>query len=113
LDVKSSVEIAGVLRDANSADAVDADGVYGVFTFRGVDSRTTDFSVYLLGFSSAYRKVADANGKAVYSRRTVKIPYRRLADEFDQFEREIRQSGDATWIYVPDDVAALTKSEVR
>jgi hypothetical protein len=40
-------------------------------------------------------------------KRTIMIPYRRPADEYDQFEKEIRQTGAPRWIYVPDEPTAV------
>jgi len=108
LDVKSSVQITGPLPKVSPADAKKENAEYGVFMFRGVDPRTTSFTVYLSGFSNAY-KTGKGNPPPIL-RRTIAIPYRRPADEFDQFEKEIRQSGPAKWIYVPDEATAM-KSE--
>jgi hypothetical protein len=109
LDLKTSVQIAGELSKPQLANAKDEQTKYGVFMFRGVDPRTTAFSVYLSGFSSAYKIGKDASGNPMYLRRTIVIPYRRPADQFDQFEKEIRQQGDAKWIYMPDDAAGASK----
>jgi hypothetical protein len=108
LDVKTSVQITGPLPKMTPADAKKDNAEYGVFMFRGVDPRTTAFSVYLSGFSNAY-KMGKGDPPTIL-RRTIAIPYRRPADEFDQFEKEIRQSGPARWIYVPDEATAV-KSE--
>src|SRR5580704_8773593 len=107
MDVKSSVQITGPLPKVTPADAKHDNAEYGVFMFRGVDPRTTAFSVYLSGFSNAY-KMSKSEPPTIL-RRTIVIPYRRPADEFDQFEKEIRQSGTPRWIYVPDEATA--KSE--
>jgi hypothetical protein len=107
LDLKTSVQITGPLPKVTPADAKNENAEYGVFMFRGVDPRTTAFSVYLSGFSNAY-KMSKSEPPTIL-RRTIVIPYRRPADEFDQFEKEIRQSGTPRWIYVPDEATA--KSE--
>ncbi|HET6328778.1 MAG TPA: hypothetical protein VFG04_29105 [Planctomycetaceae bacterium] len=107
LDLKTSVQITGPLPKVTPADAKKENVEYGVFMFRGVDPRTTAFSVYLSGFSNAY-KLSKSEPPTIL-RRTIVIPYRRPADEYDQFEKEIRQSGPARWIYVPDE--AVVKSE--
>src|SRR5580700_5407351 len=101
LDLKTSVQITGPLPKMTPADAKQENAEYGVFMFRGVDPRTTAFSVYLSGFSNAY-KMSKSEPPTIL-RRTIVIPYRRPADEFDQFEKEIRQSGTPRWIYVPDE----------
>ncbi|HEV3301217.1 MAG TPA: hypothetical protein VG055_16315 [Planctomycetaceae bacterium] len=111
LDLKTPVQITGPLPKVTPADAKRDNAEYGVFMFRGVDPRTTAFSVYLSGFSNAYKMGKAESGKPPILRRTIMIPYRRPADEFDQFEKEIRQAGTPRWIYVPDEAAA--KSEPR
>jgi hypothetical protein len=109
LPLKSSVQIAGPLPKLTPADSKKDNAEYGVFMFRGVNPRTTAFSVYLSGFSNAYKVGKDDAGKDLVLRRTIAVPYRRLADEYDQFEKEIRQSGQPKWIYVPDEAPAAAK----
>ncbi len=111
LDLKTSVQITGPLPKITPADAKRDNAEYGVFMFRGVDPRTTAFSVYLSGFSNAYKMGKAEAGTPQILRRTIDIPYRRPADEYDQFEKEIRQSGTPRWIYVPDE--PLAKAEPR
>jgi hypothetical protein len=103
-DLKNSVQMAGPLPPQTSAAGNDEKAEYGVFLFRGVNPRTTAFSVYLSGFSSAYRVGKSTSGEPPVLRRTIVVPYRRLADQYDQFEKEIRQRGEPKWIYVPDDL---------
>jgi hypothetical protein len=104
LDLKTSVQITGPLPKVTPADARQENAEYGVFMFRGVDPRTTAFTVQLSGFSNAY-KMSKGEPPTVL-RRIIEIPYRRPADEFDQFEKEIRQSKPATWTYAPDETLA-------
>jgi hypothetical protein len=111
LNLKTPVQITGLLPKETAADAKKDNAEYGVFMFRGVDPRTTAFSVYLSGFSNAYKMGKAESGNPPILRRTLVIPYRRPADEYDQFEKEIRQSGTPRWIYVPDEPAA--KAEAR
>jgi hypothetical protein len=111
LDLKTPVQITGPLPKVTPADAKRDNAEYGVFMFRGVDPRTTAFSVYLSGFSNAYKMGKAESGTSPILRRTIMIPYRRPADEYDQFEKEIRQAGAPRWIYVPDEPTA--KSEPR
>ncbi len=113
LDVKSSVQITGPLPKVTPADAKKDNAEYGVFMFRGVDPRTTAFSVYLSGFSNAYKMGKADSGTPPILRRTIVIPYRRPADEYDQFEKEIRQSAPARWIYVPDEAAAKSDAPTK
>jgi hypothetical protein len=111
LDLKTSVQITGPLPKLTLADAKTENAEYGVFMFRGVDPRTTAFSVYLSGFSNAYKMGKAESGAPPILRRTIVIRYHRPADEYDQFEKEIHQEGAPKWIYVPDEVPA--KSEKR
>jgi hypothetical protein len=109
LDLKTSVQMSGPLPKLTAADAKQENAEYGVFMFRGVDPRTTAFSVYLSGFSNAYKIGKDESGKSLFLRRTIFVPYRRFGDQYDQFEKEIRQTGAIKWIYVPDEAPVAAK----
>jgi hypothetical protein len=109
LDLKSSVQMAGQLPKLTSPDSKQGNAEYGVFMFRGVDPRTTSFSVYLSGFSNAYKIGKDESGKEMIIRRTIYVPYRRYGDQYDQFSKEIRQVGTPKWIYVPDEAPKASK----
>jgi len=109
LDLKTSVQMSGPLPKLTTADAQHENAEYGVFMFRGVDPRTTAFSVYLSGFSNAYKIGKDEAGQPLFLRRTIVVPYRRLGDQYDQFEKEIRQTGAIKWIYVPDEAPVAAK----
>jgi hypothetical protein len=113
LDLKTPVQITGPLPKVTLADAKRDNAQYGVFMFRGVDPRTTAFSVYLSGFSNAYKMGKAESGTPPILRRTIMIPYRRPADEFDQFEKEIRQAGAPRWIYVPDEPPAKPEPRTK
>ncbi len=106
IDLKTAVQITGPLPPVTPADAKKENAEYGVFVFRGVNPRTTAFSVYLSGFSNAYKTGKAESGQAPILRRTIVIPYRRPADEFDQFEKEIHQTGAPRWLYVPEEPTA-------
>ena len=109
-DLKTAVQITGPLPPVTPADAKKENAEYGVLMFRGVNPRTTTFSVYLSGFSNAYKTGKAESGQTPILRRTIVIPYRRPADEFDQFEKEIHQVGSPKWLYVPDEAAAKSAS---
>jgi hypothetical protein len=109
LDLKTSVQMSGPLPKLTSADSKHENAEYGVFMFRGVDPRTTAFSVYLSGFSNAYKIGKDESGKPLVLRRTIVIPYRRFGDQYDQFAKEIRQVGATKWVYVPDEAPVAAK----
>jgi hypothetical protein len=110
IDLKTAVQITGPLPPVTPADAKKENAEYGVLMFRGVNPRTTTFSVYLSGFSNAYKTGKAESGQTPILRRTIVIPYRRPADEYDQFEKEIHQVGSPKWLYVPDEAAAKSAS---
>jgi hypothetical protein len=101
--------MAGPLPKPTPPGAKQENAEYGVFMFRGVNPRTTAFSIYLSGFSNAYKIGKDESGKPMVLRRTIQIPYRRYADRYDQFAKEIRQEGEPKWIYVPDEATVAKK----
>ena len=109
MDLKTSVQLAGPLPKLTPVGSTPEHAEYGVFMFRGINPRTTKFSVYLSGFTNAYKIGKDESGKPLYLRRTAVVPYSRPADEYDQFEREIRQVGEPKWIYVPDEAPAAAR----
>lgn len=109
LPLKTSVQIAGPIPKTATPGAKDENAEYGVFMFRGVNPLTTSFSIYLSGFSNAYKIGKDESGKSTVLRRTIQVPYRRFADKYDQFAKEIRQVGEPKWIYVPDEAAGANK----
>jgi hypothetical protein len=101
--LKTPVQITGLLPEVTPKDSKTEHAEYGVFMFRGVNPRTTAFSVYLSGFSNAYKVGKSETGAPLILKRTIMIPYHRPADEYDQFEKEIHQTGTPRWIYVPDE----------
>jgi hypothetical protein len=109
LPLKTSVQMAGPLPKPTATDTKAENAEYGVFMFRGVNPRTTSFSIFLSGFSNAYKIGKDESGKPLILRRTIQVPYRRFADRYDQFAKEIRQEGEPKWIYVPDEAAVAKK----
>lgn len=98
---KNPVEIVGELPQVTPKDAKTEDALYGIVTWRAVDPETDYFTVYMTGFSSAY-KLADADGKVVPWRKTIVQEFWRPGDEFRQTEREILRKGDPQWIDRPD-----------
>ena len=97
LPLKTSVQMAGPLPKPTAADAKPENAEYGVFMFRGVNPRTTSFSIYLSGFSNAYKIGKDESGKPLILRRTIQVPYRRFADSTinsrKKFGRRASRSG--------------------
>lgn len=79
---RNSVEIIQRVPEPTPVDQGDANAIYGVAMFRGVDRATDYFTVYMAGFSNAYR-------------------YANLAGDFTKL-RELAQNGqllpsDAVW----------------
>lgn len=54
---RNSVQIIQAVPDPTPFDQGDANAIYGVAMFRGVDRRTDYFTVYMTGFSNGYRYV--------------------------------------------------------
>jgi hypothetical protein len=73
---RNSVEIIQAVPEPTPVDQGDANAIYGVAMFRGVDRATDFFTVYMAGFSNGYR-------------------YVNLAGDFTKL-RELAQSGELT-----------------
>lgn len=56
---KNSVEIMQAIPQATPEDQGDANAIYGVAMWRGVDRNTDYFTIYMSGFSNGYRYVND------------------------------------------------------
>lgn len=108
--LKSSVDVVGPIPAETPADAKTENAVYGVFMFRGVDPRADAYTLFLSGFSSAYQRGKDADGKPITLRRTIAIEYERPGDEINSMETEVRMKGDPQWIYRPDPLKAAPKT---
>ncbi len=59
-DYKNSVEIIQEIPQPTPVDQGDANAIYGVAMFRGVDRTTDYFTIYMAGFSNGYRYVNQA-----------------------------------------------------
>lgn len=100
--LKDSVNVVRAVPAATSEDPNDANSIYGVATFRGVDPSTDRFVIYMSGFSNGYQKTEGPNGEMILSRKTVKQEFWRPGDRFDVDSLEFRFEGDAEWVYRPD-----------
>lgn len=69
--------------------------VYGVAVWRNVDDKADFFTVYMSGFSNAYRISTDAAGNKVVEEKVVIQKFERPGDEFRQEELEYRLVLDA------------------
>jgi hypothetical protein len=107
--LRNSVEAIGPLPPETpmEAQADPANVIHGVVTWRGIDPRTDEFTVFLSGFSNGYQIVKGPDGQPLVLRKTLVQDFWRPGDEFDQSEREIRVRGPARWEYIPDDPGAI------
>ncbi|MGE3314998.1 MAG: hypothetical protein AB7O26_07755 [Planctomycetaceae bacterium] len=102
LPLKNSVDVVGPIPPETAVGDKKENAIYGVFMFRGVDPRADAYTLFLTGFSSAYQRGKDADGKPVTLRRTLAVEYERPGDELNSMETEVRIKNDPRWIYRPD-----------
>lgn len=97
LKLFNSVEGLQEIGEPVAADDPDAlqKAVYGVAVWRNVDDQADFFTVYMSGFSNAYRISADAAGNKVVEEKVVIQKFKRPGDEFRQEELEYRLVDDA------------------
>ena len=100
--LKNSVEVVAPIPPATAKDEAEQPWIYGVAMWRGVDPQTDNFTVFLTGFSSAYRKVTGPDGVDRIERKTIVQEYQRPGDQFDEKEVEFRPVDRPQWIYRPD-----------
>ena len=105
----NSVEVISPIPAETAVDAEPAaeNVIHGVVTWRGIDPRTDEFTVYLSGFSNGYRIVNGPDGQPLVLRKTLVQNFWRPGDEFEQSEREVRAQDAARWEYRPDDPGAI------
>ena len=100
--LKDSVNVVRAVPAPTTEDVNDANSIYGVATFRGVDPSTDRFVIYMSGFSNGYQMAEDPNGETIVLRKTLKQEFWRPGDRFDVDSKEFRFEGDAEWVYRPD-----------
>lgn len=107
--LRNAVEVIGPVpaETPPGAEPQPENVIHGVATWRGIDPRTDEFTVYLAGFSNGYRIVSAPDGQPLVLRKTLVQDFWRPGDEFEQTEREIRVRGAARWEYRPDDPGAI------
>lgn len=74
---------------------------YGVAVWRGVDPNTDYFTVFMNGFSNAYRISVNDAGDEVVEQKVIEQKFGRPGDPFEQSEMEFRVLGNPTWSYRP------------
>lgn len=73
----------------------------GVVFWEDVDMSAKSFSIYVTGLSNGYHKVDDPmnKGEEKLLRKTLKLDFVKPGDVYNPTEKEIRFTGDYTWIY--------------
>jgi hypothetical protein len=99
LNLRLFNSVEGLQEIGEPVAAADADAlqkaVYGVAVWRDVDDRADFFTVYMSGFSNAYKISTDASGDRVVEEKVVIQKFRRPGDEFRQEELEYRLVDEA------------------
>ncbi|MEY3174959.1 MAG: hypothetical protein RLZZ436_2873 [Planctomycetota bacterium] len=94
LNLKLFNSVEGLQEIGEPVPAADPDAlqkaVYGVAVWRNVDDKADFFTVYMSGFSNAYRISTDASGNQVVEEKVVIQKFERPGDEFRQEELEYR-----------------------
>lgn len=84
-----------------AGDNADAQWIYGVATWRGVDPDTDFFKVVLDGFSNGYEVREGANGRKQLWRKVLVQEFARPGDRFDPNQAEFGFSGKPRWDFQP------------
>ena len=106
IDLNNAVEI--IQRIPKAGVDEEADWIYGVATWVGVDPNTDYFKLFAEGFSNGY-KVITVDDESVVLRKTVEVKYWRPGDEFQQRDNEIRRNPEdprPEWLYRPSGIAS-------
>ena len=101
LTLKDSVGNVGPVPAVTAETAATENAVFGVAMWRGIDPETDFFTVYIGGFSNAFKTVG-----GISYQKTIVQKYQRPGDRFFLTETEISRDGDPKWIYWPEDIAA-------
>lgn len=73
---------------------------YGVAFWRNPPLEADSFTIYVTGLSNGYVAVHDPKtGQTELRRKTLKLEFTKPGDDRNVSEKEIRFSGDPTWIY--------------
>lgn len=119
LDFKNPVDIVRTIPDAvEKGKEKPSDIIYGIVTWTDISPKTDNFTLYMTGFSSGYKKIAGPGGRTMTARRTIMQKFWRPGDKFDEEEIEfrrleyekIKKPGETEtkkvnlprWIYRPD-----------
>ena len=96
---KSSVNVVGPIPEATEPGSPDDAAIEGVFMWRGIDPDANRYTVYLTGFSNAFRIIENGDAEPVTQNKTILQKYWRRGDRYDQKESEVVLDGDVQWIY--------------
>jgi hypothetical protein len=96
---KSTVNVVTDVSAAVEPGSPDEKFIYGVATWRGIDSDADRYTVFLTGFSNGLKKVTADDGTVGMQNKTIMTKYWRPGDRFNQREPEIRIDGAPQWIY--------------
>ena len=72
----------------------ESNAIYGVVMWRNIPAATDYFTVFMSGFSSAYRTGPGPDNEKIISRHTIQLDFWRPGDRFDQNEAEFRRPTD-------------------
>lgn len=97
--LKDTVSVIQPVPDA-AADDADAQWIYGVATWRGVDPDTDFFKVILDGFTNGYEKREGADGQPELWRKVLVQEFVRPGDRFDPNQAEFGFAGKPKWEYL-------------
>jgi len=100
MTLHNSVTIAGSPLAPTPKESVD-NARNGVAFWEDVDMKSKRFSIYVTGLSNGYVKVTDKDdaAKVEMRRKTLRLDFEKLGDEFNPTAKEIRFVGEPAWIY--------------
>ena len=105
IELSNAVEV--IQRIPEATEDEDAEWIYGVATWVGVDPNTDYFKLFAEGFSNGYR-IVTIDEESVVLRKTLELKYWRPGDEFQQRDNEIRRNPEdpkPEWLYRPSGIA--------
>ena len=78
----------------------EAENIYGIATFTGVDEETDYLTLIVRGLTNAYERRSIAEGEQLF-RKVLVLKFRRRGDEFEPSQREFEFDGEPEWRYLP------------
>ena len=105
--LKNTVEIVQPVPPPAAADDAAEQPLYGVASWKGIDRRTANFTVYLSGFSNGFKQTTGPDGKPLILRRTLVLEFWRPGDDITVNEPQFQFRSQPRWIYRADDAPAV------